>query len=111
MESQLQRFFDPAIRDLQLAKSWGKAGLLDTDNSETLNKLFVPLVEQHPQISSLMVADQRGHEYMLLHVGNKWMNRQTRNDEWANRVRILEWSVDQTIPMISWKELKYASSA
>lgn len=90
VEGEITRFIGPAIRELQLARSWGREGMLDLDNTGKLNRLFMPLIRQHPQISSLMVADERGHEYMLLKGDGKWLNRITRREEWGERSRWLE---------------------
>lgn len=106
-EERLHRFFDPATQELLLAQSWGNAGLIDIDNPDALRQLFEPLMRQHPQISSLLVADNRGHEFMLHHGGDQWLSRQTRRDKWAGRIRWLEWSDDHPEPTESWRESLY----
>ena len=84
-ETRLRRFFDPAVRGLKIARSWGEAGLLD-DPART-SQLLVPLMRESPQVSSLMVADSRGRELMLLRTGDRWRARETRSDEWGRTVR------------------------
>jgi serine phosphatase RsbU (regulator of sigma subunit) len=106
-EERLQRFFDPVVRGLLLARTWGVANLLDTDNPSALNGLLVPLMLQYPQISSLLVADSRGREHMVLHVGNTWKNRQTRRDVWGDHTHWLEWTDTEPEPVASWKRLDY----
>ena len=106
-EERLQRFFDPVVRGLLLARTWGMASLLDTDNPSALNGLLVPLMQQYPQVSSLLVADSRGHEHMILHLSNIWKNRQTRRDLWGNRTRWFEWTDAKPRPVMSWKILDY----
>ena len=54
-EDRLRRFFDPVARGLYIAKSWGEWGLLDTDRPDELTHLFLPLMKQFPQISSILV--------------------------------------------------------
>lgn len=106
-EERLQRFFDPVVRGLLLARTWGVAGLLDTDNPLALNGLLVPLMQQYPQVSSLLVADSRGREHMILRLGHLWKNRQTRRDLWGNRTRWIEWSDTEPAPVTTWKILNY----
>lgn len=106
-EERLQRFFEPVIRGLLLARAWGVAGLLDTDNPLALNGLLVPLMQQYPQVSSLLVADSRGREHMILRLGHLWKNRQTRRDLWDDRTRWLEWSDTEPEPVPVWKILNY----
>ena len=80
-QAQLEQFFNPVAEQLLLARSWGEAGLLDLDTPEQMTVLLAPLLERHPAISSLLVADERKHEYMLLYADDVWRNRQTRPDE------------------------------
>jgi len=74
-EARLARFFDPARQGLQVMRSWGRAGRLDFDDVEGFNGAFAPVIETFPQITSLMLADDLGREFMLLKVGGKWINR------------------------------------
>jgi len=106
-ESQLRQFFDPVTASLQIARQWGQSGLLNTDDPEQLNPLFVPLMIRCPQVSSLLVADSRGREYMLLRTPEKWINRRTRCDEWGARSRWLEWTEEDPSPVATWRELNY----
>ncbi len=106
-EARLEQFFDPVVGNLQVARSWTRAGLLDLDRPGEINRLLVPLLEQYPQVSSLMVADSHGVEHMVLRAGDQWRVRQTRADEWGTRTRWLEWTSDQPEPVESWKELDY----
>jgi len=105
MEVRLKGFFEPAAKVIRMAKAWGDAGRLDTSQPDTLRLALEPVMRQYPQITSLMVADDRGREFMLLRIGEKWINRQTRRDEWGNRCRFLEWREGQRKPAVSWKEL------
>jgi serine phosphatase RsbU (regulator of sigma subunit) len=103
---RLQRFFDPVTAGLLLLRSWGEAGLLSAD-AETLNPMLVPLIRPYPQISALIVADQRGREYMLLRAGDEWRSRETRRDTWGTRTRWLEWTEAEATPVVSWRDLDY----
>ena len=107
MEVRLKGFFEPAAKVIRMAKSWGDSGRLDIDQPDELRLALEPVMRQYPHITSLMVADERGHEFMLLRIGERWIHRQTRADEWGKRSRILEWSEDQPQPVASWKELAY----
>jgi len=114
IDAQLQGFFDDVVRELRVAQSWGEQGLLELTEEERanlqteeaqvralrqkLNRQFVPLMNQYPQISSLLVADSRGREHMLLRIGPEWRNRVTRVDRWGGEVRWLEWRDDDESP-------------
>ncbi|MEJ2509489.1 MAG: SpoIIE family protein phosphatase, partial [Gammaproteobacteria bacterium] len=106
-DSRLRRFFDPVVTDLGLMREWGRRGLLDIDRPRPLNRLLVPLMRRNPQVSSLVIADTRGHEYMLQRRDGRWYSRQTRRDEWGDRTRWLEWTDADPTPTVSWKTLDY----
>ena len=67
-EARLGQFFEPVIKQLEIAVQWRESGLLQKDDSDAVNKLLLPLMRKHPQISSLLIADDRGREHMLLRV-------------------------------------------
>lgn len=106
-EGRLQQFFQPVVNELQLMSEWGTEGLLDVDQPRALNRLLVPVLRGHPQVSSVVIADARGHEYMLLHTPSQWLNRQTRRDTWGSRTRWLAWTDAQPEPHVYWKPLDY----
>jgi serine phosphatase RsbU (regulator of sigma subunit) len=107
VEVELTRFFDPVKDELMLARSWGESGMLDIDNPKAMNLLFSPIIEEHSQISSLMIADERGREHMLLKTTEKWINRQSRSDEWKGRSKWLEWTNSYPESEPIWKNLNY----
>jgi adenylate cyclase len=89
MEESLREFFDGVEGMTRSAAAWSDAGLLDyesLDDLPRLNRLFTPILLEHPQISSMMLMNDEGFEYMLLRdfAGDRdyeWMNRVT----WADR--------------------------
>ncbi|VAW73937.1 hypothetical protein MNBD_GAMMA12-3746 [hydrothermal vent metagenome] len=105
-ESKLEIFFKPVIRDLMLARSWGMQGLLKTDNPEYMRQLFIPMIKELKPVSSLMVADERGREFMLLKTGVSWFNRLSKVEKWRSKVRIFKWRNGEK-PLASWKNLVY----
>lgn len=96
----LRLFFQPVEQELRVTRDWSTSGVIDDENTDDINRLLIPLVEHYPQISSLMVADDRGREHMLLciteevegQVLRQWKCRRTRLDQWQDRVEWLEWS-------------------
>ena len=48
----LQGFFEPVHDGLSVTSAWGRAGLLDLDDPQRLNRAFEPLLRAQPQISS-----------------------------------------------------------
>lgn len=108
MELALQRFFDPVEQGVVIARSWGIDGLLDIEDTERLNRLFEPLLEQIPQIASILVADSSGAQYQILRRGDTYWNRLFR-EEWGERAQRVEHgdSDDDAELQSSWIEREY----
>jgi serine phosphatase RsbU (regulator of sigma subunit) len=107
IQLKLRNFFDPVIRDLEMVRAWDQAGLVDLDDAAGLNRLLAPVLSAHPQLSAVMVADERGREHILFHFGQRWSSRQTRRDVWGRRAAWLEWTDGQPEPVASWRESDY----
>jgi serine phosphatase RsbU (regulator of sigma subunit) len=106
-EVELQRFFGPVEAALRTAADWGNEGLLDDDRPQNLNPLFQPLLSEFPQVSTVVIADDTGREYMLLRTASGWENRETRRSEWGSRTRWHLWREDTAKPEVVWRELDY----
>jgi adenylate cyclase len=96
-EADLRRFFDPVQRSLLLSRALMENGTLDVDDARGLNRIFVPLIERIPQISSINVGDASGHSYLLLRLEDRWRNRITRIDEWGDRLEYTEWRDEDAV--------------
>jgi serine phosphatase RsbU (regulator of sigma subunit) len=88
VETKLAAFFDPARDGLAMMRAWGEVGRLDFADVEAFNATFAPLLRTHPQITSVILADDAGREYMLLRLPDKWLNRSMHVDE---RGDMAEW--------------------
>jgi serine phosphatase RsbU (regulator of sigma subunit) len=106
-EVELQRFFGPVEAALRTASAWGDRGLLDDDRPAKLNPLFRPLLTQFPQISTVVIADDRGREYMLIRTASGWENRETRVSKWKSRTRWHLWEEGSAKPKVIWKNQDY----
>ncbi|MHC5022484.1 MAG: SpoIIE family protein phosphatase [Planctomycetota bacterium] len=91
-ESQLHRFFAPVQSGLLLTRSWGEQRMLDNSRADHLTGLLLPVMRAYPQVSSVLVADSRGREFMLLRDGERWRSRLMRRDEWNDTARVIEWT-------------------
>jgi adenylate cyclase len=124
-EQELQRFFTPVENGLLMFREWGEAGILeevdagqiarspgggekaDTTSVERLNRRFVPLIEQFFQVSSVMIADTGGEEYLLLRLADHWLNRITEVDLWGRQSFWMRREADGSYADATWKESDY----
>lgn len=105
-ERELDSFFDPVGLSLQVARGWGESGALslmapsdvvgaeaaEAAVRERLVERFIAVVRQLPRISSLLVADETGREFMLLHTARGFEVWQTRPREDGGFERRRTWS-------------------
>lgn len=109
-ERELDRFFGAVRADVLNGRAWAERGMLDATDHEAMNALFVPILEQHPQVSSMMVADSDGAEYLLLRDPldpGKWTNRVVQADAWGDRVLNREWDAVSGEAQEDFGELDY----
>ena len=106
-EGELRHFFEPVIRDLGVMRAWGESGLLDDADAASMNRLLAPLLRADPQLSAVMVADERGREHIVFHFGDAWSSRQTRRDVPGDRSAWLEWTDARPEPVASRRASDY----
>jgi len=76
---ELSNIFDPVNQELNTISLQGKKGLFpDLRDATTLNKTFIPLLKNSPSVSSLLLANEEGDEYMLLKLDSLWETRITK---------------------------------
>lgn len=107
VEERLHRFFDPIDGGLLIAGAWGAEGMLDMERPDRMRSLFTPVMREYEQISAIVVADDRGTEFMLRRVGNQWTSREMNPDKWGPRARFTEWTATTPEPVVTWRELDY----
>ena len=91
-EGELRRFFDPVTRDLLETKMLAERGMLDIEDAEDLRRQLAPIMQQYDQITSSIVADEAGREFMMLRTGARWLIRQTGTAGTNGRSRIRRWT-------------------
>ncbi len=98
-DAELERFFGPVEASLLMARDWGRRDGFDLDDFDALNRRFVPLIDNHPQITSMMIANSDGEEWMLLRQGDEWVNRLSRPAQLGDQTRWLR--SDAQLDMLS----------
>ena len=106
---ELNTFFDPAINTLRVAHEWGGASMLRSLNPEKLNPQFIPLLKNYPQISSMLIANTDGLEYMLLREDSTWLNRIVEYKRTKQVIMRYRWNYDDQMNVLdkqSWPDTK-----
>lgn len=75
---ELSNIFDPIFQNLSIAQQQGQLGTFtDVSDIKKLNALFIPLINSSPTVSSFLLADEDGNEYMVLDLDSLWKVRIT----------------------------------
>ena len=106
-EAELRRFFEPVGQNLLVAAEWGETGAFDYDDIRELNSIFIPELDHHPQLSSLMIANADGFEHMLLQSEGEWLNRRMLVDVTGTRAHWMRWRAPDDLIVEWWDELEY----
>jgi tRNA A-37 threonylcarbamoyl transferase component Bud32 len=103
-EAQLESFFGLVENELLVAREWGRSGILEISDTDFLNPIFMSSLQQRTPVSSLMIADTLGREYMLLRETDTFISRdvapQSRGglaswSRWRDyQTRVEEWTED-----------------
>jgi signal transduction histidine kinase/class 3 adenylate cyclase/ActR/RegA family two-component response regulator len=83
-EAELNHYFETVNHELIKACKMGEMGLFDELEVESLNEVFLPLLWQSHQISSVQIGSSKGNEYMLMHRDSIWINRRIENSGGRN---------------------------
>ncbi|MHC4407731.1 MAG: PDC sensor domain-containing protein, partial [Planctomycetota bacterium] len=107
VQAQLDLVFKPAERVLLMMRDLGVAGRLDFADTESFVQAMAPIIERNAQITSLMLADTRARESMLLFSGSKWITRQSWATEWGDQTEWTERAGLSDVPSTSQREFLY----
>lgn len=105
---ELESFFGSVAAQVRTGRRWAQSGMLDADDPLALNDLFVPILVENPQLSSMMVSESEGTGYLLLRQAldrDEWLNRVVTVREEGNLAYKRYWNTrtgtlrEETVPM------------
>ncbi|MDX1388900.1 MAG: hypothetical protein R3344_06895, partial [Acidobacteriota bacterium] len=105
-EAQLAGFFDPVARQLEILGGWTRSGVLEV-GSDATTRLLRAVLAEYPAVTSVMLADDRGREQMLLRQDERWRVRLVNRDESGDLARWTEWTDDPATSTSSEKTTEY----
>ena len=103
----MDEVFAPIPGLLGVIERYRVEGLLKPRNTDAMNKLLWPILEEFPVISSINTGDAKGDGFMLLRVKDGWLNRVVRKGKWGDRAFWEEWSLDHDFQREYWREVEY----
>ena len=66
LNSRVQRLLATVEVTLNTSRHWGLNNSLTLDQVEKFNEFFFPVIENHPEISSVLVAHESGREILQI---------------------------------------------
>lgn len=85
--SKINSITTPILNTLHQAKRSFEIGLLDVNDTENLNRYFLPIMEQLPFLTSINTGDEEGNGYMFLKNRDIWQNRIVNPGKWGTKVK------------------------
>ena len=86
LQGRVERLLKTVETTLNTSRQWGEQGSLDHDELLRFNEFFFPVISNHPEISSVIMAHESGREILLLHTNEgRWINRISDPDRWGKQ--------------------------
>jgi diguanylate cyclase (GGDEF)-like protein/PAS domain S-box-containing protein len=107
MEADLATVFTPPIQLLGMAHGWLAGQAPDLNSPDVFNRLFQPILETSPHITSVVAGTATGQGWLLLRQADgSWRNRMTDLERWGSRHQIIERFPDERISR-HWQQQDY----
>ncbi len=90
VEHRLDQTFLPAHGLLGVALEWLARQPLDLEDPGEFNRMFMPVLRRHAQMTSVVAGTSSGQAWLLLQQEGGWRNRMTDMSRWGRRNLIIE---------------------
>ncbi|HZQ74123.1 MAG TPA: PAS domain S-box protein [Burkholderiales bacterium] len=77
VEGDISALINQMERVLGTGREWGRSGLLHLDQPQDFAALMIPIVRIRPQMSAVLLADERGRGLQLNRAPEGWVVRET----------------------------------
>ena len=108
IRAQVEALFSQMGRVAYNAQEWGRNHTFTIDDLGRFNRLFIPILSERLRISSLLLAEDSGREFLLLRMPNgEWHNRITDGERWSNQQYWRKWGENYTLLGEEWRDSDY----
>ncbi|WP_096704880.1 response regulator [Magnetospirillum sp. 15-1] len=108
LEARVRRLLATVEITLNTSRHWGMNGSLDLNQLQRFNEFFFPIIENHPEISSVILAHESGREILLLLTPDgKWVNRLSHPDRRGKATTWITWSAGRVMEKTEVLERDY----
>ncbi len=99
-ENELKTFFYDIRIDITIEKERGRTGMFNKINIKRFDNYYIPYIEKHSYISSILYANNLGDEYLLLKTDSVWQNRKTTGGSRKEMPVITRWDKNEDGRMV-----------
>lgn len=102
IELELESFFTPITRSLRQIQKWARSGMVDSSKINNANKLYIPILEAFPQITSISSGFSNGYSYRIGWDKENLLTRLSYDNEAQRETDFSLWDTNNEI-IKSWK--------
>jgi adenylate cyclase len=73
--SAIEKLFAPVRKVLTVSQQLGEKEVFNPQNTTSMNRVFIPMLNAVTQVTSLNTGDKNGNGYLLLKLADSWKNR------------------------------------
>ncbi|MBS1161399.1 MAG: hypothetical protein H6R15_3818 [Proteobacteria bacterium] len=108
IEARFDRLLQSVEATLRSSQAWGHNGDIDSAELQRFNEFFFPILANHGEITSVILAHQSGREFLLL-LGDdgRWINRISNPAAWGQQTYWITWSAERQIEKIEVRQRDY----
>ncbi|KQU67879.1 hypothetical protein ASE08_17970 [Rhizobacter sp. Root16D2] len=108
LDGSAQQLLGTVETTLRTSRDWGRHGSAGLNDLLRFNELFFSVIDNHGEISSVLLASETGREILLLrNADGTWVNRLTNPDQWGKTAYWLHWDQQQRLTRVEARELDY----
>jgi PAS domain S-box-containing protein len=108
LESRYERLLHSVEITLRTSHGWGSAGSIDHSDLLRFNEYFFPILANHDEINSIILAHESGREFfLLLGPDGGWINRISNPADWGRLSFWITWNAQRQIERIEVRESDY----
>jgi serine phosphatase RsbU (regulator of sigma subunit) len=94
-DARIMGFFEPIVAEIEIAAERTESGEFEDFPFPELDAYFEPLINELPQVSSIMYSHGNGDEYMLWQTEDGWYSRLSRPESRGNIAAVRQWHASQ----------------
>ncbi|MFZ2267651.1 MAG: response regulator [Azonexus sp.] len=108
IEARFDRLLQSVEATLRSSQAWGRNGDIDSAQLQRFNEFFFPILANHGEITSVILAHESGREFLLL-LGDdgRWINRISNPAAWGKQTYWITWSAERQIEKVEVRERDY----